>query len=185
MTRSLGNVFSWTNILIRNFILAKNVTRRMGNVSIPGPHEGWGQNTNPEYQLQRRVSTDLTSGAESAQKATSEISWYEGLELIRGVCIAPIPNKGSRYRHSYFRSILASKFFMTLFFCHMACCRLANWTHIWLKWIVDMACKSSHEIYIARFSRTKYKLALWRNGSMLSSRPAGRGSTPAHGALFK
>ena len=43
-------------------------------VSIPGPHEGWGQNTNPKYQLQPRVSTDLTSGAESAQKATSEIS---------------------------------------------------------------------------------------------------------------
>ena len=98
--------------------------------------------------------------------------------MIRGVCIAPIPNKGSRYRHSYFRSILASKFFMTHFFCHMACCRLANWTHIWLKWIVDMACKSSHEIYIAPFSRPNYKLALWRNGSMLSSRPAGRVQLP-------
>ena len=133
-------------------------------------------NSNPEYQPHewRRVSSK-----------SHEWGWYKGFELIRGACIAPIPNKGSRYRHSYFRSILASKFFMTLFFCHMACCRLANWTHIWLKWIVDIACKSSHEIYIAPFSRPKYKLALWRNGSMLSSRPAGRGSTPAHGTLFK
>ena len=62
-------------------------------------------------------------------------------------------------------------------------CKL--YTYSMLKWIVDMACKSSHEIYIAPFSRTNYKLALWRNGSMLSSGSAGRGSTPAHDTLFQ
>ena len=71
-------------------------------VSIPGPHEGRGQNTNPECQLESRVSTGITSGDESAQRATSDASWYEGFELIRGACIAPVPNKGSRYRHYYF-----------------------------------------------------------------------------------
>ena len=32
-----------------------------------------------------------------------EWGWYKGFELIRGACIASVPNKGSRYRHYYFR----------------------------------------------------------------------------------
>ena len=43
-------------------------------VSILGPHEGRGQNTNPECQLESRVSTGITSGDESAQRATSDAS---------------------------------------------------------------------------------------------------------------
>ena len=68
---SVLNFFSWS-IYASHTTFPSNFG--VSIVSIPGPHEGWGQNTNPEYQLQPRVSTDLTSGAESAQKATSEIS---------------------------------------------------------------------------------------------------------------
>ena len=35
---------------------SQRLTKSKNNVSIPGPHEGWGQNTNPEYQLIHRVS---------------------------------------------------------------------------------------------------------------------------------
>ena len=89
---------------LHKFFFGENILRseRARVVSIPGPHEGRGQNTNPECQLESRVSTGITSGDESAQRATSDASWYEGFELIRGARIAPVPNKGSRYRHYYF-----------------------------------------------------------------------------------
>ena len=47
-----------------------------GNVSIPGPHEGWGQNTNPEYQLKPRVS--------ASRVATSQLK-EPRVRLIQGV----------------------------------------------------------------------------------------------------
>ena len=58
-------------------------------VSIPGPHEGRGQNTNPECQLESRVSTGITSGDESAQRATSDAidtsdPVLDGTSLLRG-----------------------------------------------------------------------------------------------------
>ena len=40
VTRSLGDLFSWTNILVRNFILAKNVTRSSNNI-VPWRNSHW------------------------------------------------------------------------------------------------------------------------------------------------
>ena len=68
-------------------------------MSIPGPLIRDGGNTNPSYQLQPLVSTDLTRGFLSWLGATREISWYSGLELILGVRILPPSLMGSRYRY--------------------------------------------------------------------------------------
>ena len=69
-------------------------------MSIPGPLIRDGGNTNPSYQLQPLVSTDLTRGFLSWLGATREISWYSGLELILGVRILPPSLMGSRYRYN-------------------------------------------------------------------------------------
>jgi len=76
---------------------------RSWNVSIPWPHEGWGQNTNPEYQLKPWVS--------ASRVATSQLK-EPRVRLIHGVWIdtrgsyCPHPELGIFFFSPYTLSIL-------------------------------------------------------------------------------
>ena len=98
------HLFSWCHGDYWQKKMNVNVNKNLlwGKVvmSIPGPLIRDGGNTNPSYQLQPLVSTDLTRGFLSWLGATREISWYSGLELILGVRILPPSLMGSRYRYS-------------------------------------------------------------------------------------
>ena len=91
------HIFSWWH---GDFWRKINVELVKVVMSIPGPLIRDGGNTNPSYQLQPLVSTDLTRGFLSWLGATREISWYSGLELILGVRILPPSLMGSRYRYN-------------------------------------------------------------------------------------
>ena len=94
-------VMSWWLLTKKmNVNVNKNLLWGKVVMSIPGPLIRDGGNTNPSYQLQPLVSTDLTRGFLSWLGATREISWYSGLELILGVRILPPSLMGSRYRYS-------------------------------------------------------------------------------------
>ena len=94
-------VMSWWLLTKKmNVNVNKNLFWGKVVMSIPGPLIRDGGNTNPSYQLQPLVSTDLTRGFLSWLGATREISWYSGLELILGVRILPPSLMGSRYRYS-------------------------------------------------------------------------------------
>ena len=51
VTRSLGDFFSWTNILVRNFILAKNVTRSSNNI-VPWRNSNWWETSSLQRMWQ-------------------------------------------------------------------------------------------------------------------------------------
>ena len=94
-------VMSWWLLTKKmNVNVNKNLLWGKVVMSIPGPLIRDGGNTNPSYQLQPLVSTDLTRGFLSWLGATREISWYSGLELILGVRILPPSLMGSRYRYN-------------------------------------------------------------------------------------